>query len=873
MSVSYSYLNTGLPELDKILKGLLPGDNVVWHIESVEDYKKFVMPFCRNAIKHGQKLIYFRFAKHVFLLDKDIKAEVHVLNAEIGFETFINSIHNIIEKNRHGGFYVFDCLTDLAYAWYSDQMLGNFFLLTCPYLLDIEALAYFGLFRNQHSSNALLPITETTQLFIDVYKHNNEIYVHPIKVQQRYSPTMYMLHEWTNNELIPVTKSMISSKIFTSIPWLGKETASKSFDIWNRTYIEAENLLKNKNSGLNDEKKEKKLFKKLLKMSVSREEQILKLAEKYFTLENVINIGNRMIGTGLIGGKSVGMLLARAILKKNYKKWDEIKEVHDSFYIGSDVFYSYLVRNGCWWVKQQKDLDIYLHNAKHARRLILTGKFPDNIIQKFSDMLNYFGQSPIIVRSSSLLEDNFGNAFSGKYQSVFCPNQGPRENCLEDFMTAIRTIYASTMSEDALRYRAHSGMLDKDEQMSLLVQRVSGSLNNKLFYPLIAGVGYSFNPFAWSEYIDPKAGVLRLVFGLGTRAVDRSDDDYTRLAALNDPMRRPEENTDEIRKYSQKKVDVIDLEANQLGSFPFEEVAKNTPDNHLNIIASRDLEIEKRVREQNTTNYFSQLITFENLFEKSNFINDMREILREIQTAYNYSVDVEFTANFNEKNEYKINILQCRPFEIKGHKLIKELDENLNSDNIILKSNGPVIGESRETIIDRIIYVVPSIYSSLPIADRYTVARIIGKITKMKEDKNYKNIFLIGPGRWGTTTPSLGVPVTFSEIHKVSFLCEIVKMREDLIPDVSLGTHFFNDLVEFNILYLALYPDRKETILNQDFLEKISDKNFPEIDDELKHVNNAIKIIDIKDIKGVKSIFLYANSMKQQVVCYFSKKK
>jgi hypothetical protein len=872
MSISYSYLNTGLPELDKILKGLLPGDNVVWHIESVKDYKKFVMPFCRNAIKHGQRLIYFRFSKHEFLLDKDIKAKVHKLDPEIGFETFINNIHNIIEKNGHGGFYVFDCLTDLASAWYSDQMLGNFFLLTCPYLLDVEALAYFGLFRNQHSSNAILPISETTQLFIDVYKHNNDTYVHPIKVQQRYSPTMYMLHEWNNNELIPVTKSMISSKIFTSIPWLGKEITSKSFDIWNRTYIEAENVLVNKKHGQEDPKREKKIFKKLLKMSVSRDDQILKLAEKYFTLEDLINIGNRMIGSGLIGGKSVGMLLARAILRKNYKKWNEIKEVHDSFYIGSDVFYSYLVRNGCWWVKQQKDLDIYLHNAKHARRLILTGKFPEAIIQNFSDMLNYFGQSPIIVRSSSLLEDNFGNAFSGKYQSVFCPNQGPREKCLEDFMTAIRTIYASTMSEDALRYRAHNGMLDKDEQMSLLVQRVSGNLNKRLFYPLVAGVGYSFNPFAWSEYIDSKAGVLRLVFGLGTRAVDRSDDDYTRLAALNDPLRRPEENINEIRKYSQKKVDVIDLEANQLVSLPFEEVAKTTSDNYLNIVSSRDLETERRANEKNMTNYFSSIITFENLFEKSNFIKDMKEILFEIQKAYNYSVDIEFTTNFNEKNEHKINILQCRPFEIKGDKLIKELDKDLNSENIILKSNGPVIGESRETFIDRIIYVVPSIYSILTIADRYTVARIIGKIANIKEKGNYKNIFLIGPGRWGTTTPSLGVPVTFSEIHKVSFLCEIVKMRDDLIPDVSLGTHFFNDLVEFNILYLALYPDRQETILNENFLEKMPNKKIPEIEDELRQVKNAIKIIDIKDLKNIKSIFLYANSMKQQVVCYFSKK-
>ena len=150
------------------------------------------------------------------------------------------------------------------------------------------------------------------------------------------------------------------------------------------------------------------------------------------------------------------------------------------------------------------------------------GNFAKYIVDEFSEMLDYFGQSPIIVRSSSLLEDSYGNAFSGKYESVFCANQGPHHKRLQDFLSAIRTIYASSMSEKALRYRAQRGLLDDDEQMSLLVQRVSGVRYDGLFYPQVAGVGLSRNPYVWHECIDPNAGVIRLVFGLGTRAVDRS---------------------------------------------------------------------------------------------------------------------------------------------------------------------------------------------------------------------------------------------------------------------------------------------------------------------------------------------------------------
>ena len=142
------------------------------------------------------------------------------------------------------------------------------------------------------------------------------------------------------------------------------------------------------------------------------------------------------------------------------------------------------------------------------------------------------GQSPIIVCSSSLLEDNFGNAFAGKYESVFCANQGTPEERYECFEQAVRTVYASTMNEDALEYRINRGLFDMDEQMAILVQRVSGDQYSEGFFPHLAGVGNSSNLYVWDKNIDMDAGMLRLVFGLGTRAVDRTASDYAKLYAL-----------------------------------------------------------------------------------------------------------------------------------------------------------------------------------------------------------------------------------------------------------------------------------------------------------------------------------------------------
>jgi hypothetical protein len=275
-------------------------------------------------------------------------------------------------------------------------------------------------------------------------------------------------------------------------------------------------------------------------MAVTRDPQLAALAERYLDLFDLVEIGKRMIGTGQIGGKAVGMLLARAILGKTSPRWAERLEPHDSFYIGSDVFYTYLIQNDAWWARRSlRDFEEGIEAARGARHRLLRGQFPPDLQEQCVQMLDYFGQSPIIVRSSSLLEDAYGNAFSGKYESVFCANQGTRADRLHAFMDAVHTVYASTTSREALTYRARRRLLDREEQMALLVQRVSGQRYGPFFYPQAAGAGFSFNPFVWNDAIDPKAGFLRLVFGLGTRAVDRADDDYTRIVALNAPLRLP----------------------------------------------------------------------------------------------------------------------------------------------------------------------------------------------------------------------------------------------------------------------------------------------------------------------------------------------
>jgi hypothetical protein len=854
-------LTTGLPSLDEVLKGILPGDNIVWEVDDIEDYSALVQPYVRAAVAHGRRLIYFRFAGHRALVDAAAGAEIHELRPEDGFEAFLTRIHDVIEAGGRGAFYVFDCLSELVADWYSDQMLGNFFMLTCPYLFDLETITYFALFRNHHSADAIDPILQTTQLFLDVYRHDGVLHVRPIKVQHRYSATMHILHAWRDGAFKPVTSSADIAEIMASSPWSGLDTERRR-GFWERSFARAHEVMELMKIGRCPSEIARDVHAHLVRMVLTREEGLMPLIAQHLTIDDLLRVRRRMIGTGLVGGKAVGMLLARAVLRNRHPRLAGVLEEHDSFFIGSDVFYTFLVRNGIWWARQsQRDPERFLEGAEQARRRILTGAFPDYVVRQIGEMLDYFGQSPVIVRSSSLLEDNYGNAFAGKYESVFCANQGPRERRLEDFLAAVRAIYASTMSERALRYRASRGLLERDEQMALLVMRVSGTLYGRRHFPAVAGVGFSFNPYVWNEHIDPRAGVVRLVFGLGTRAVDRVDDDYTRLVALNAPERRPESNFDEVREYAQHRVDFIDLEANHLASGYFEDLARDVPDLPLELFASTASGGAGDAAP-------GAVLTFDRLLKETPLVADLREMLAILEKAYGHPVDVEFTANFRPDGAYRVNLVQCRSLQVRGAETLRLPSVDVPPADRILSARGAVVGHSRFERVDRIVYVVPARYGELAVQPRHEIARLLGRINRAWKTPERECVMVIGPGRWGTSSPSLGIPVNFAEINRASVICEIVAMRQDLVPDVSLGTHFLNELVESDLLYLALFPEQGNNFIDGALLEGAPNRLAALVPSAEKWAE-VVRVVDAADLAGPgREVLLLADAQAQRVVCY-----
>jgi hypothetical protein len=423
------------------------------------------------------------------------------------------------------------------------------------------------------------------------------------------------------------------------------------------------------------------------------------------------------------------------------------------------------------------------------------------------------------------------------------------------------------MSEETLKYRLARGLLEQDERMAILVQRVSGVLVDRWFFPHIAGVGLSFNPYVWSEAIDPSAGVLRLVFGLGTRAVDTSSSDYTRLVALNAPMQQVENALTTNRSYAQRKVEILDLETYASRTIEFSDIVRNCPDLPFAFFASRDAKLERLMAEKKRGSAVAWTLTFEKLLTETPFAGQMREMLAQLQRAYQNPIDIEFTANFQPDGSYTINLVQCRPTMVQRVGISFMPTDAIDESQRVLESRGPVIGRSREIFVDRLIYVVPCAYGQLLIKDRYKIARIIGDLSSAEGKRQSECTVLVGPGRWGTSTPSLGVPISFVDIKKTQAVCEIVTMREGLTPDVSLGTHFFNELVETDMLYFALFPERKHDFLNRDLLESAHNR-LSELLPEASQWAHVVRVLDSHQWNNGKALRLIADARKQSVVCF-----
>jgi hypothetical protein len=867
-----SKIPSGIQALDEVLQGIRLGDNVVWQVDRLEDYRYFAAPFAEAAIAARRRLVYLRFASHTPVLAPRPGLETIELDPSLGFDYFTREVHLLIEAHGPEVMYVFDNLSALVVEWATDELLANFFQITCPFLFELNTVAYFALTRGQHAHYAVARVRDTTQILVDVYHAKDQMHIHPIKVWDRYSPQMFLPHLVAGESWHPLSQSREAAEVLASARQSPLLETTQPLAPWESVYQKLSDYSKTPSGFDETDPEQMALRQELGRMLIGHHPVFNRLADRYFTLEDLFAIRKRLIGAGRIGGKAAGMLLAQRILLTKRDKTEidftERLDGHDSFYIGSDVFFTFLVNNDLFRLRLRLTCDSATSpdEFQEIEERFLAGRFSSTIQEQFRAMLDYYGQAPIIVRSSSLLEDSFGNSFAGKYRSIFCTNQGNPDARLDEFMRAVKLVYASALNPDALCYRSKRGLGANDEQMAILVQRVSGMPYRQYFFPTLAGVAFSRNLYAWNDRIDISQGVIRLVFGLGTRAVERVGSDYPRMIAVSHPQLRPEVGV-KVSKYSQHQMDLLNLETNQFETQFLTDVLGNGEYPNLSMFVSvmRDNYPYDPISGKVGGSADQWVLTFNNLISRTDFVPVMGNLLARLEEAYGQPVDIEFTASVDSGERTRINLLQCRPLFTPGSLVDVSVPTSLEQQQILFRSHRMICGGLVEQI-RYVLYIDPQRYNRLAPEAKKSLGRLVGQINRHPAIKDSK-ILMMGPGRWGSGNIDLGVNVTYADIDNAAVLVEVALEEAGHVPEVSYGTHFFQDLVEAQIIYLPVFPDDAATEFQREFFERAPNVLLELFPPAREH-EAVLRLIDVPKTTGGAFAQVVADPQRRQAVCF-----
>jgi len=610
----------------------------------------------------------------------------------------------------------------------------------------------------------------------------------------------------------------------------------------------------------------------LIRRIISDQLNYIDIAKKWFRVVDLENIFNRRMGFGHIGGKAAGMLLADRIVQAAADRHlNECIRIPESFFLGTDLMYIFMSMNGLmhWNDQKYKSEEEIRADYPQIQKDFMSGEFPPEVMVELKAMLEKMGRTPLIVRSSSQLEDNQGTSFAGKYDSHFCPNQGSADENLKGLTRAIAMTYASTFKPDALLYRRSRDLQDYDERMAILIQEVQGEKWRRYYMPFAAGVAFSRNLYRWAPQIRREDGFVRLVWGLGTRAVQQLGNDYPRLVALSHPTLQPDDSPQAIRHYSQQYVDLIDLEDNQVKTLPVHDVlAPRYPGMRFLVQVEQDGHFSNPHRAMMQSDISRLAVTYDGLMRRTPFAEVLSELLKLLEHHFHSGVDVEFTVQPPDATalepEVKVSLLQCRPQTSLVSNYRVKVPDLLPREDIMFSSHF-MVPQGYLADIRYVVFIPPEKYFSIPTsAGRNELGRIIGKINAVLESKNF---ICIGPGRWGTENFDLGVYVGYADICNAGALIEL--SGPDAGPDLepSLGTHFFQDLMEAQIYPIAIQLDDAETIFRRDFFYDTQNclGDWVAVRDEILE---NLRLIDVAAYRADHHLDIIMDDEKGQAVAY-----
>jgi hypothetical protein len=612
----------------------------------------------------------------------------------------------------------------------------------------------------------------------------------------------------------------------------------------------------------------------LITRFLSSQPGYISVAKRFCDVSDFFEFVDRVVYTsdshGKLGGKTAGLFLAKQILRKTGGAAGPLAEVRTprTWYIASDVLLRFLSYNNMDEVVEQKykDLSDVRREFPHVVQAFKNGRFPPETVQGLSVVLDDLEGTPLVVRSSSLLEDSLGAAFSGKYRSLFIANQGTKQERLDALMDAIAEVYASIVGPDPIEYRAERGLIDVNEEMGIMIQEVVGRRVGPYFFPAVAGVAFSRSELRWSPRIRREDGLVRMVPGLGTRAVDRVGEDYPVLVAPGQPALRVNMTPEEAVRYSPRKVDVINLETNEFETVEADDLlARHGQDIPMveRLISLYDGQhLRTPVAVGLGPSEAGAVFTFHGLIEDGGFVRQVDRVLKTLEAELGTPVDIEFAHDGTA-----FHLLQCRPQSFGGPSAPAPIPKDVPRESIVFSANR-YVSNGRVPDITHVVYVDPEEYGRLPErADLIAVGRVVSRLNELLPKKRF---LLIGPGRWGSRGDvKLGVSVTYSDISRAAALIEIARRKGNYTPDLSFGTHFFQDLVEAQIRYLPLYPDDEGVVFNEGFLRGAPNA-LPDVLPEHARLAHVVRLIDVRRATDGRILRMLMNAETNEALAFLA---
>jgi len=588
----------------------------------------------------------------------------------------------------------------------------------------------------------------------------------------------------------------------------------------------------------------------LIRRFLSEQMAYINTAKKILDIKDFYDLLDKVIygveSRGKLGGKSAGLILAGSIIRRKSAKHDILKNVKapKTWYITSDVIYHFMHYNNFDEVVEQK----YKSNSQirleypYIEQLFRKGYFPEDIIKGISVALDDFDERPIIVRSSSLLEDRTDAGFSGKYKSVFLANQGSKAERLDALTDAIANIYASTFSPDPIEYRAKCGLLDYGEEMGIMIQEVVGNKAGDYFLPTFSGVAFSSNRFCWSQSIKPEDGLICMFPGIGDCTTISMRNRCPIFVSPGQPDSIVGLNPSETMQNAEHYMDVINLKQKKREEININHFFKNFGDSCPGI---------ENIIDNNA-------VTFKKLFSESKFLKKMHKVLRILEDTYKRPVYIEFASDGED-----IYLLQYRPQGLMFESGSVAIPKDIATEHIIFSSNySPTEGDISD--ITHIIYIDPSEYRILKdTSDMDKLKETLGRLNRILPKRQF---IIIGP-QWQETddNPKYDFGVSYSDVNNAAAFIELTDKKEYSILNSGYGLDFIQDVFESSIYLIPIYPKDDKTVLNKGFLGGLPNI-LADVLPGYTYPNRVIKLIDIPGNTDGRRLQILMNSELQQVL-------